>query len=496
MNPLHPRLAALRRAAACAVAALAACTVGPSFQAPPSPAADRYTPGPRPLETAAAAAPGGEAQRFTDAWNLSAQWWTVFGCEDLDRLVAGALAASPSVGQARARLVQAREDLNARSGENDPQVDANLYARRQRINPQALGLTSVPNPGPFTLYNATVSVSYVLDLFGGRRRDLEAFGAEVEYQRYELAAAQLALAANIVTAAVREASLREQLDRTRRIIAAQEQEASIAGERVRIGSGAPAEAAVLRGELAQSRAGEQALSRQLERTRHQLALYAGRGPEEVLPEFRLDALRLPVELPVSLPSALARQRPDIRAAEALLHRASATVGAATANLYPQITLSALAGSQTVHAASLFAGGTEVWNFGAGLLQPLFHGGELRAQRRSAIAAYDQAMEAYRQAVLLGLQNVADALRALQDDALTLQARADASAQARYVFETAAGQYRIGAASRVRRLAAQRQLDQTLLQEAQARADRLADTAALIEALGGGWWTAPEASLAP
>ena len=218
-------------------------------------------------------------------------------------------------------------------------------------------------------------------------------------------------------------------------------------------------------------------------------MLAGRLPGEAaaLPEFDLDGLELPQQLPVSLPSSLVRQRPDIRASESLLHAASAQVGVATANLYPQLTLSGSYGSEAVKPGTLFSGGTAVWNLGAGLLQPLFHGGELSAKRRAAVAAYDQAAAQYRATVLQAFQNVADVLRALDADARTLQAQADAEAAARDTLDLTQKQFQLGAVSYLSLLNAERQYQQTRISLVQAQAARFADTAALFQALGGGWW---------
>jgi NodT family efflux transporter outer membrane factor (OMF) lipoprotein len=228
---------------------------------------------------------------------------------------------------------------------------------------------------------------------------------------------------------------------------------------------------------------------QLAQTRHRLAVLAGRFPADAgnLPEFELEGFHLPEELPVSLPSSLARRRPDIRAAEALLHAASARIGVATANLYPQITLTGSLGSEATRAGDLFGGGTSVWSLGAGLLQPIFRGGELTAKRRAAIASYDQADAQYRETVLLAFRNVADALRALEMDAQTLAAQADAEATARASLDLARQQFRLGAVSYLTLLNAERQHQQARIGLVQARAARFSDTAALFQALGGGWW---------
>jgi NodT family efflux transporter outer membrane factor (OMF) lipoprotein len=315
----------------------------------------------------------------------------------------------------------------------------------------------------------------------------------VDYQRFEFEAARLTLAGNVATAAIREAGLRAQIADTEAIVQAQQRQLDIAEQRLRAGGVAKVDVQRQRGELAQSQALLPGLLQQLAATRHQLAVYLGQPPASArLPEFRLADLTLPDTLPLSLPSTMAQRRPDIRAAEALLHQASANIGVATAQLYPQLTLSGSAGSQSLSARDLF-GSLNVWSLGAGLVQPVFRGGELVARKRAAQAAYEQALAAYQQAVLQGLREVADALRALEADANTLQARADSARQAADTLAIVSGQYRIGGVSQLAVLDAQRQYRQAALSLAQATASRFTDSAALLQALGGGWWQEPESA---
>ncbi|WP_367394857.1 efflux transporter outer membrane subunit [Cupriavidus sp. Agwp_2] len=476
-----------------AVAALlAGCAVGPDFRSPAPTDDAGYVPGPQPVATVAADSgdrhPQSHAQTLAAGADVPAQWWTLFRSPELDATIRMALDASPTLAQARARLREAQENLVARTGATRwPAVDAQLNTTRQQVNFQSMGITSIPSPGPFTLYGATVQVSYVLDLFGGQRRELEGLQAAVDYQGYELEAARLALAANVATAAIREAGLRAQLADTLALAEAQRRQLGIADERLRAGGVARVDVQRQRAQLAQTQALVPGLQRQLETTRHQLAVYTGQTPAAAsLPTFTLDALHLPDTLPVSLPATLARRRPDIRAAEALLHQASADIGVATANLYPQVTLSASGGSQATAARDLFSS-LNVWSLAAGLVQPVFRGGELQARKRAAEAAYEQALAAYQQAVLQGLQDVADSLRALEADAATLRERADNARQARDTLTVVSEQYRLGGVSQLAVLDAEREARQASLDLAQSRADRLADSAALLQALGGGWW---------
>jgi NodT family efflux transporter outer membrane factor (OMF) lipoprotein len=369
-----------------------------------------------------------------------------------------------------------------------PKVDASASVTREKISGAAFGQ---PNArfSPFTLYNASVNVSYALDFFGGARRELEALESQVDVQRFLLEGAYLTITSNIVTTAVKEASLRAQIQSLQEIMAAQQKQFDLVELQFKLGGAARTDVLAQRTQLAQTRATLPPLEKELAQTRYLLAAFAGRLPSEstALPEFTLEGLQLPAELPVSLPSSLVRQRPDIRATEALLHAASAQVGVATANQYPQVNLTGSFGSMATSSSTLFTSGTGVWSLGAGLLQPLFHGGALSAQRRAAVAAYDQAVAQYRAAVLQAFQNVADVLRALDSDALTLKAQADADESARDSLELTQKQFQLGAVSYLSLLNAERQYQQTRIGLIQAQAARYADTAALFQALGGGWW---------
>jgi len=470
---------------ALAALALAGCAVGPDFHAPQAPAVDSYTAAPLPSHTASAPVGGGAAQRFAFARNLSAQWWRLFRSPALDGLVKQGLADSPTLSSARAALREARENLRAAGGTLlYPNVDASLQAARQRAAAQ-------PANGPhneFSLYNASVAISYTLDLAGGSRRQLEGLRAQVDYQRYQFEAAYLSLSGNIVTTAIKEASLHAQIEATRVMLAAERKQLAVVQRQFQLGAVARTAVLLQQSQLAQTRATLPPLEKQRAYARHALAVLVGRLPStKTLPRLPLDALKLPQVLPVSLPSALVRQRPDIRAAEALLHQASAEVGVATANLYPQITLSGSYGSQAARTGELFNGQSVIWSVGAGLLQPLFHGGALNAKRRAAVAAYDQAAAQYRQTVLHAFQNVADVLRALDTDAQGLRAQADADAAARATLDLTRRQFALGAVSYLSLLTARRDAQQARIHVITAQAQRYADTAALFQALGGGWW---------
>ncbi len=480
---------------ACSVAALliAGCAVGPDYRPPGELNPASYASTTLPPETSAAPVPAGEAQTFVPGNDVPADWWTLFRAPALEAVIRQALTDSPTIASAAAALRRSQEDLKALAGSTYfPAWDASASVSRDRLSGARFG-----QPGasfaPFTLYNASVNVTYALDLFGGSRREREALRAQVDYQRFLLEGAHLALAANIVTTAVQDASLRGQLRATREIAAAQEEQLGIVQGRFQAGAASRTDVLLQRAEVGRTKAALAPLETALSRTRHRLAVLTGRLPADAasLPEFELDSFELPRELPVSLPSSLARQRPDIRAAESVLHAAAARVGAATANLYPRITLTGGYGSEAAKTGDLFSAGSAVWNLGAGLVQPLFHGGELRAKQRAAEAAYEGAAADYRQTVLLAFGNVADALRALELDAVALRAQAEAEQAARESFEMAQKQFRIGAVSHLTVLIAESRYQEARIALVQAQAARFADTAALFQALGGGWWNRVE-----
>lgn len=475
---------------ACAVAlACAGCTVGPDYRSPDPPVVPRYTSTPAEPRVAL---PGATGPVLAHGRDIAPDWWTLFGSPALDALVARALADSPTLAQAGARLAQAEEERTARSGATDyPGVNATAGVNRQRVDPATFGFPQAPVPGPFTTYSVGVQVSYVFDVFGGTRRELEALAAEVDYQRFVLEAARLTLAANVTVTAIRRAGLAAQIDLTQRIIAAQRRELEIVAQRYELGGVALLDLENRRALLAQTESALPPLVAAEAQATHLLAVYTGAAPGDAsLPALALSDLRLPAELPLSLPSQLARQRPDIRASEALLHKANAEVGVATANLYPRITLSASASPTQLSLSDLASSGLNIWSIGANLLQPVFRGGELTARKRVAIAVFEQAEAAYRDAVLQGLRNVADVLRALESDTRSLASRSAQEEHAEIAYRIAQGRYDDGGMSQQDVLDAERQRLAAALARVQAETDRYADAVALLQALGGGWWNAP------
>lgn len=486
----RPRNRFLGLALSFATSLTAACAVGPAFRAPAPPtvpdSSHPYTATSLPVSTDSAPGTGGASQRFVTGQDIPADWWTLFRSERLDELIRAAFAQSPTLESAKAALREAQAAYAADFGSSLlPAVDAEGQAARERASEAPFGI----NGGAlFTVYDASVQVSYSPDVFGGARRGLEGLASARDYQRYQVDAAYLSLSSNIVTTAIQEASLRAQLQVTRELVDADSQSLIITQQQA--GLGAVAQSTVLAEEtaLAQTEATLPALESALAQTHQLLAVYAGRLPSDSgVPEFDLETLELPHDLPLSVPSALVRQRPDIRASEAILHEASAQVGIATANLYPQLTLSGSGGWESLTLGTLFSAPSEVWSLGGGLLAPIFHGGALRAKRRQAIAAFDEAKAEYQQTVLNAFLSVANTLKALDADAQTLRAQAAADSLARQSFELVGQQYRLGAVSYLALLDAQRSYQETRIALVQARAARYADTAALFAALGGGWW---------
>ncbi|HKT73590.1 MAG TPA: efflux transporter outer membrane subunit [Steroidobacteraceae bacterium] len=471
---------------ACAV--LGGCAVGPNFHSPPPPPSEHYTPAPEPQVTAEAPTRGGAAQRFVTGRDIPADWWSLFESAPLDELVRRSLRDSPTIDAAKASLRSAQATYLAERGALLlPLVDAQAGVTRERVPGAAFGQPGVP-ASVFTLYNASVAVSYRLDLFGASRRQVESLRAQADYQRWELEAANLTLTGNVVTTAIAAASLRAQIAAVNDIVRSEQEQLRVVEKQFDAGAAARADVLSQRAQLAQAQAVLPDLEKVLAASGHRLAVLTGRTPDTGdLPEFTFDGLTLPTELPLSVPAKLVLQRPDIQAAEALVHQASAALGVATANLFPQITLTGMIGSESVTAGDLFGPGSGTWNAGASLLQPLFHGGELRYKRQAAVADLDRALASYRETVLEALQQVADTLRALEADARSLRAQLESERAASDALDIAQKQFHAGGISYVTVLNAQRQYLQARQSRAQAQGARYADSAALVQALGGGWW---------
>ena len=408
-------------------------------------------------------------------------------------MVSEALQNSPTLTQATARLKQAQEELAARTGQSKyPTVTGNASVQQEQPNLSSYGIP-FPNPSPFTLLNGSIAISYALDFFGANRHLIEGLQAQREYQQWQLEGARLILAGSVVTSAIEEAQVQQQLDLTRQMLELQQQELAITIDRNRAGGVSDYDLRTLRTAVAQTEAKIPPLQQQLDAVQDELALLMGQPPAKAqLANITLENLTLPAELPLSLPSSLVKLRPDIRAAEALLHQASANAGVANANQYPQILLSASAGG----IGTSFLNGGDIWNVGSSLTQPIFNAGALQAEKRKSLAAYDEADGVYRQTVLDAFRQVADTLYATQHDAETLEARSDAASQADAAWQIAAHRYDAGGISQIDLLEAQREKLQTSLDRTNSVASRFQDSATLIQALGGGWWNQVPSTTSP
>ena len=469
---------------------LVACAVGPNFKPPPPPRdADSYLPKDHVLPEAIVTAPvaGGEAQRFVSSQDIPGQWWTLFESPELNGLIEEALKHNPTLEAAQAALRQANENVAAQRGAFFPSFTGTYQAQRADASLASFG---VPGNGNYlyTLNSASVNVAYTLDVFGGIRRQVEALEAQADYERSSLEASYLALTANVVTAAVTEASLGAQVAVTEEVARSQRAQLDITERRVTAGGASRIDVLQQQATLEATLATLPVLKTQLAQERDLLATYVGSVPAGYAgAAFELDALRLPQDLPVSVPSRLVEQRPDVREFSALLHEATAQVGVATANMLPQFSLTGSYGAASVKFSDLFSPASAVWNIAGGITQPLFKGGQLLHQRRAAVAAAKAAAANYRATVLTAFQNVADSLLALEGDAAVLAAQKSAEQSASESLRLVQVQYKAGGANYLQVLAAEQAYQNATLALVKARAQRFIDTAALFQALGGGWW---------
>ncbi len=465
---------------------LAGCAVGPSFKAPAPPNVASYTPDSLPTETASTPVAGGEAQRFQSGSDLPGEWWTSFGSKQLDELIRTAMKNYPDLAAQQAALREAQANLRAQQGQYFPQLQGNADAEREKIS----GASIAPGfPGFISnVFLANVSVSYVFDWFGAERRAVEGLQAQAVSQNFQLEASYLTLIANVASTAIQLASVREQITVTREIITLQERQLDVIQRQFKSGTRNRADVLQQQSNLAQVRVTLPALAQQQALAEHLLAVLTGHFPSEVAAvDVKLADFTLPQDLPVSLPSALVAQRPDIQEQQALMHEASAGIGVATANMLPQLTLTGSQGGETLSFSTLLKPDSAVWNVSAGITQPIFEGGTLLAKRRAAVAAYDQASAQYRLVVLNAFQNVADTLTALSNDAVTLNAENDAVSAAQAGLDLLQRQYEAGAVNYVSLLTAQQAYQQTRIAFVRAVASRYLDTISLFQALGGGWW---------
>ena len=467
---------------------LSACAVGPDFKQPEAPNTSSYTETTLSKKlTTAPGVPGGSEQEFIEGADIEAQWWELYKSPELDALIKKALVQNPNLGAADAALRSAQENVNAQiGGQYFPAVGLGGAATRQ-LQPSAIyGLPY--GSDTYNLFNTSVNVTYKLDVFGGARRTVESARAQAEYQQFQLEGAYLSLTANIVTGAIREAALRAQMQATEEILKAQTNLAEVTEKQLKIGTVNKVDLTSQLTLVATSKVDLFTYERNLAFARNQLAVYTGELPSNAnITKFDLSNLHLPAQLPLSVPSSLVRQRPDVRAAESMIKSTNALVGVATANLLPQFNITGAIGSAALTSANLFGPNAALWSIGGGIFQPLFQGGQLLAQRRGAIANYEQAVYQYQATVLKAFQEVADALRALETGAQALKAASEAEQFAYETLDLVQQQYKLGTASYLAVLYYQNLYQQAKVKSVAAQATRFSDTAALFAALGGGWW---------
>jgi NodT family efflux transporter outer membrane factor (OMF) lipoprotein len=507
-------MSCVRTALFVSVATLAAsCAVGPRYHRPEAPENADYAPAPL-LETSASAPiHGGEAQRLVSGRDIPFEWWELFRSPALNALVERAFRANPTIAFAQAALVQAQELVYAQQGYFFPTIAANYDFERQKIAGN-LTLDNVPgvegngdnllppvqdpnnyphtHPLSYSLHTAQLTVGFVPDVFGANWRQVETLAAQTDAQRFALEATYVTLASNVVAAAIQEASLRAQLEATRRIIEADTKSLQILRDQFRLGLAMRIEVAAEEAALGQAKMLLPPLQRQFEQTRDLIRALVGNLPNQEVPEtFEIDALQLPSELPVSLPAKIIEQRPDVRAAEAQLHAANAQVGVAVAAMLPQFSITGNAGGNADQFSWMFRSGGPFWTIVGGVSQPLFEGGTLLHRKRAAKAALQQAAAQYQSTVIAAYQNVADTLHASLSDAEALSLDVEAENSAKVTYDLTRRQMEVGYANYLALLSAQNAYNQALLTRVQAQATRYGDTIALFQALGGGWWNRKE-----
>jgi len=463
------------------------CAVGPNFVRPKPPSAERYTRGAEPTTTVPA---DGQVQRFEKGAQVAGDWWRLFNSPKIDAVLEEALANNQTLQAAQASLRQSQDSLRAGYGVFFPQANAGFGATREKFSPSNIGSTSPSII--FNLFTLATTVNYTLDVFGGERRAVEALRAQADFQRYTVLATYLTLTGNVVNTVIAEAAYRAEIKATEEMIRLLKDQVRITETQAKAGTVPYSNLLSVQSQLATTEATLPPLQQNLSQAEHLLATLAGRAPAEWAPqEVDLGDLKLPGNLPISLPSDLVRQRPDILAAEAQLHGASANIGVATAALFPTVTLDGTFGFTNNSLKDLFKSASTYWNLAADASTPLFHGGTLWFQRKAAKEGYQQFLASYRQTVLNAFAQVANTLRALEHDAEALRAESQAFASAEEALRLIQTNYQAGLVNYLQVLIADNQYYQAKIGYLQAVAQRLQDTVALFVALGGGWWNSKE-----
>jgi NodT family efflux transporter outer membrane factor (OMF) lipoprotein len=473
--------------AALALLAAPACVVGPNYKRPAAPNVPGYTPTPPTTTTSSSGVTGGEAQTFVPGHDIPGDWWILFHSKPLNDLIERSLKNNPDLKSAQAALLVARENVLAQRGAYYPQVSGSFSATRAKTSEE---ISPVPSFTTFqySLFTPEVSVSYTPDVFGLNRRTVESLKAQQEQARFVVAATNITLSSNVATAAIQEASLRAQVDATNELIKINTSMLDVLRKQFEKGYVGRLDVAAQEAQLAQIVATLPPLLKQLAQQRDLLAVLSGGFPvDDVAEKFELSSLQLPQELPLTLPSKLVEQRPDVLQAEENLHSASALIGVARANRLPSFNLTGDIGSMALAFGNIFSAGNGFRDVGASVTQPIFEGGTLMHKERAARAAYVQADEQYRSTVLTAFQNVADTLHALEQDADGLKAAVAARDAAKVTLDLTAKQMQVGYANYLALLNAEQSYQQAVINLVQAQSNRYADTAALFQALGGGWW---------
>jgi NodT family efflux transporter outer membrane factor (OMF) lipoprotein len=466
------------------------CAVGPDFRRPTPPDVTSYARPSLAPTTASTSGAGGEAQRFIYARDLSDQWWTLFESPPLTRLIEQALNASPTLISAKAALRQARELVLAQRGSFFPTVQGSFAASRQQAS-AALSPPLSTSELRFDLYTTQAALNFTLDVFGANRRQVEALQGSAEAQAFQLEAAYLTLTASLATAAIQEASLRSQIAAAREIIDISEKSLALVRRQFELGAVAGLDVSAQEASFALVQQALPPLQKQLEQTRNLLVALSGRLPsDEPAETFEMASLHLPGDLPMGLPSRLVEHRPDVRAAEAQMHAASAQIGVALANRLPQFTITGAGGGTSTSFTQMFANSNPFWVVAGNLSQSIFDGGTLLHRQRAAEAAFEQSAAQYRTTVIGAFQSVADALYALQADAQSLRAAVAAEQASKASLDLTLAAQRLGGVSYLAVLSAQQAYRQALLTRVQAQSARFSDTVILFQALGGGWWNRP------
>jgi NodT family efflux transporter outer membrane factor (OMF) lipoprotein len=467
------------------------CAVGPDFHRPALPVIEGYTRPSLAATTEAADVAGGQAQRLILAGEVPYDWWTLFRSPGLNELVAQAMQANPNLAATQQALRGAMELVVAQRGLFAPTVQASFSPSYQHTS-ETLAPPLNSNKFTYSLFTAQVVVGFTPDVFGGNRRQVESLLGQAEAQRFQLEAAYATLTSNVVAAAIQEASLRAQITATQEIVAISTRSLALVRRQFELGAVAGLEVAAQEAALAQVELTLPPLRKQLEQNRNLLMALTGRFPSDDLDQtFELASFELPADLPVGVPSRLVVHRPDVRAAEAQMHTASAQVGVAVASQLPQFTITGAFGGSSTSLVRMFANSNPFWSIAGAASQSLLDFGTLLHRRRAAEAAFEQAAAQYRSTVITGFQNVADTLYALQADAESLRVAVDAERAARRTLDITLKQQELGAISYLALLSARQAYQQALIARVQAQGSRLSDTAALFQALGGGWWNRPD-----